>query len=105
MKTLSKITAELAAVGVKAALAIKDAKLRAKVNHVDNFALYCAPFAKDAILGVIEAKMDKHDEYVDWLNRACVASDKDDLTKSQLHTLCNDCGRTAYYELQPKRRP
>jgi len=99
LKTLSKITAELTAVGVKTALAIKDAKLRAQVNHVDNFALYCAPFVKDAILDVIQRKMDEHEEYVEWLNRACVQSDKDHLTDSQLYVLCQDCGRTAYYQL------
>ena len=105
--TPEQITAELEPVAIKAVLADKKVKLLAKVNHQDNFALYYAKVAHDAmldhIIAVIEGpKGARRDAYTDWLNQACTTPGRDP-GRSCFDALARTNAAKAYAQLYPER--
>ena len=69
---ISVLIRTLAKAGKQACLADPKAKLYAKVNHVDNFALAMKNVIDDAMIDVISKRIDLHDvTCVDWFNREC----------------------------------
>jgi hypothetical protein len=70
----AKIEAEMLAVGTKAVLKAPKAKLVAKVNSRDNFALYFRRDADSAMMDVVCKRLDNpktKGTYGDWFNDAC----------------------------------
>ncbi|MGV0949223.1 MAG: hypothetical protein ACOYB3_01030 [Azonexus sp.] len=105
--TPEQITAELEPVAVEAVLADKKVKLLAKVNHQDNFALYYAKVAQDAmmeaIIVVIEGpKGARRDAYTDWLNHACSTPARNPRLDC-LDALARTNAAKAYAQLHPER--
>jgi hypothetical protein len=68
-RTVTKLIEALGKAGVKAGLAHPKAKLWAKVNHEDNFALAIHSTVEDAMLDVIGTRIDHKDTVcIDWFN-------------------------------------
>lgn len=68
-KTKERIERELTKVGLDAVLEHAKAKLFAKVNCEDNFALAMKMVAHDAIMDDVAGVLDKDD--VEWFNEMC----------------------------------
>lgn len=105
--TPESITTELEPIAIAAVLADKKAKLLAKVNHQDNFALHYSRIAHDAMVEAVSAVIDgprnaRYNAWCDWFNVVCAHKSATN-ERCQFDTLARQFAAKAYAVLQPKR--
>ena len=106
-KKYTAIACEIEPAGIKAVLAEPKAKLIAKVNHQDNFALHFSKVAHDAMLEKLMPKLEsraKADQvYSDWFNHM-VTAHPNRSNRSLFDGLAIEAARKAYNQLHPERQ-